>query len=220
MSNISHDYIEEYIRALLPVRTGTIGELEKYAIENNVPIIHPEVAQFLRVLIKSHKVKNVLEIGTAIGYSACIMAQAAGFDAQLVTIERDDSMCELAVQNIAALNMQENIKVLKGDAIDILNTMEGEFDLVFLDAAKGHYDAFLPFCLNRLKLGGLLVCDNVLFRGMVASNHLLIRRKITIVKRMRKYLTHISSMPELETVVLPIGDGIAFSTKLMEVVNE
>lgn len=216
MSNISHDYIEEYIRSLLPPRIGTIGELEKYAIENNVPIIHPEVAQFLRVLIKSNKVKNILEVGTAIGYSAGIMAEAAGVDSRITTIERDDNMFELAESNIEALKLKENIKILKGDALEVLANIDGSFDLVFLDAAKGHYDAFLPLCLKLLKTGGLLVCDNVLFRGMVASNHLLIRRKITIVKRMRKYLTHISAMPELETVVLPIGDGIAFSTKLEE----
>jgi predicted O-methyltransferase YrrM len=217
MSNISHDYIEDYIRELLPQRSGIIGEMENYAIENNVPIIHPEVAQFLRVLIKSHGVKSVLEIGTAIGYSAAIMSEAIGNDAKVVTIERDEEMYSKASDNIKLLNMENNIEIIKGDAMEVLGGVTGKFDLIFLDAAKGHYDHFLPLCLDSLKINGLLVCDNVLFRGMVASNKLLIRRKITIVKRMRKYLSHISSMPELETVVLPIGDGIAFSTKLKEV---
>jgi len=216
MSNISHDYIEEYIRGLLPTRNGIIGDMEKYALENNVPIIHPEVAQFLRVLIKAHGVKSVLEVGTAIGYSAGLMAEAIGADARIITIERDDSMYNLALENIKLLQMEKNITVNKGDAMEVLSGIEERFDMIFLDAAKGHYDHFLPLCLKALKVNGLLVSDNVLFRGMVATNALLIRRKITIVKRMRKYLTHISSMPELETVVLPIGDGIALSTKLKE----
>jgi predicted O-methyltransferase YrrM len=268
MSNIAHDYIEEYIRELLPKRTDIIGEMEAYAIENNVPIIHPEVAQLLRVLIKTKGVVRILEVGTAIGYSAAVMAEAAASVAnantnanvnsiasastnfgvgvntntnvtetedtadkadtiftacpnstakagfEIVTIERDDAMYEMAVSNIKRLNMEQNIKVIKGDAMEVLDSIEGEFDMIFLDAAKGHYDHFLPMCLNKLKINGILVSDNALFRGMVATNKLLIRRKITIVKRMRKYLSHISSMPELETVVLAVGDGIALSTKL------
>lgn len=216
MSNISHDYIEDYIRGLLPKSEGHIKEMEDYALLNNVPIIHPEVAQLLRILIKSHGVKNILEVGTAIGYSASIMAAAAGEGSHVITIEREDDMCLIAAENIKLMGFDDSIKIVKGDAMEVLNEIEGEFDLVFLDAAKGHYDHFLPMCLERLKHGGLLVCDNVLFRGMVATNKLLIRRKITIVKRMRKYLSHISNMPGLETVILPIGDGVALSLKTKE----
>lgn len=220
MSNISHDYIEEYVRGLLPERKGVIKAMEDYAAEKDVPIIHPEVAQFIRVLIKSHGVKKILEVGTAIGYSASVMAEAAGEGCEIVTIERDDEMFSTAQENIKKMGLEKNIKIIKGDALEVLGEMNGEFDLVFLDAAKGHYDHFLPMCFRMLKKGGLLVSDNVLFRGMVATNELLIRRKITIVKRMRKYLTHISNMPGLETVVLPIGDGVAFSTKVEEVEYE
>lgn len=214
MSNIAHDYIEEYIRELIPEKQGYIKIMEDYAREKDVPIIHPEVGQFLKVLIKSHGVKKILEVGTAIGYSAGLMAAAAGNGCEIVTIERDEEMKNIAQENIQKLGLENNIKILYGDAIEVLENIQGEFDMVFLDAAKGHYDHFLPMCLKLLKTNGLLVGDNVLFRGMVATNKLLIRRKITIVKRMRKYLTHISSMKELETVVLPIGDGIALSCKL------
>lgn len=214
MSNISHDYIEEYIRGLIPEKQGYIKIMEDYAGEKNVPIIHPEVGQFLKVLIKSHGVKKILEVGTAIGYSASLMAEAAGNDCKIVTIERDEEMKNLAHENIQKLGLENNIEIIYGDALEVLENIHGEFDMVFLDAAKGHYDHFLPMCLKLLKTNGLLVGDNVLFRGMVATNKLLIRRKITIVKRMRKYLTHISSMKELETVILPIGDGIALSCKL------
>ena len=112
MSNISHDYTEEYIRGLLPQRKGVILEMEKYALENNVPIIHSEVAQFLRVLIKSHNVKSILEVGTAIGYSASLMAESAidaGNDCRVVSIERNDEMYNLALQNIKLMGMENNI---------------------------------------------------------------------------------------------------------------
>ncbi|MCX7884254.1 MAG: O-methyltransferase, partial [Caloramator sp.] len=165
-------------------------------------------------------VKKILEVGTAIGYSALIMAEASGKDCEVVSIERDDEMYNKAIENIKIMQREDSIKVIKGDALEVLKDIEGEFDLIFLDAAKGHYDKFLPLCLKHLKIKGLLVCDNVLFRGMIATNKLLIRRKITIVKRMRKYLSHISNMPELETVVLPIGDGIALCCKMEEVYNE
>lgn len=214
MSNIAHDYIEEYIRELIPEKQGHIKVMEDYAKENDIPIIHPEVGQFLKVLIKSHGVKKILEVGTAIGYSAALMADAAGDDCEIVTIERDEEIRNIAQENINKLGLKNNIKILYGDALEVLENVQGEFDMVFLDAAKGHYDHFLPRCLSLLKTKGLLVGDNVLFRGMVATNKLLIRRKITIVKRMRKYLTHISNMKELETVVLPVGDGIALSCKL------
>lgn len=214
MSNIAHDYIEDYIRGLIKQPDGNIKSMEEYAHQNNVPIIHPEVAQFLKVIIKTHKVKRILEVGTAIGYSACVMAQAAGEGVSITTIERDDAMYEIALKNIEESGFADSIKVIKGDAMEVLNDINGEFDLIFLDAAKGHYDHFLPLCLDNLKYNGLLISDNVLFRGMVATNELLIRRKITIVKRMRAYLQHISDMPELETVIMPMGDGLALSCKI------
>lgn len=217
MSNIAHDYIEEYIRQLIPEKPLNIKELEKYASENNVPIIHPEVAQFLTVLIKACGAKRILEVGTAIGYSSIVMAQAAGEGCEIITIEKSDEMCERALNNIREFGYEEKIEVVKGDAMDVLNNIQGSFDMVFLDAAKGHYDHFLPMCLEHLKVKGILVSDNALFRGMVANNNLLIRRKITIVKRMRKYLKHISSMDELETSLLPLGDGVALSCKIKEV---
>ena len=218
MSNVSYDYIEDYIRGLIPEKTGSLKTMEDYAEENHVPIIHPEVGQFLRVIIKSHKVKRILEVGCAIGYSSCLMAQAAGEDCQITTIERDEEMYEKAVANITAMGLDRNITVLKGDAMELLATIQGEYDMIFLDAAKGHYDHFLPDCTRVLKKGGIIIGDNVLFRGMVASRELVIRRKITILKRMRKYLQHISNMKQLETVVLPIGDAVAFSCKVEELI--
>lgn len=214
MSNISHDYIENYIRGLIPENHGIISEMEHYAKENNVPIVHPEVAQFLRVIIKTKGIKRILEVGTAIGYSASVMAEAAGCDCKIVTIEKNEDMYNMALKNIKSLGYDDRIDVIYGDAMDELKHIDGSYDMIFLDAAKGHYEHFLSLCLNRLNIGGLIISDNALFRGMVASNELLIRRKITIVKRMRKYLNLISNMEELETVVMPLGDGVAMSCKI------
>lgn len=214
MSDISHDYIENYIRGLIKDNSGYIKLMEDYAIENNVPIIHKEVAQFLRVIIKSHKIKNILEVGCAIAYSSSVMVEAAGEDSHVTTIERSDDMEKIAKENIKKLGYEKNITLIKGDALEVLDDVKGEYDMIFLDASKGHYDEFLTKCLKKLKTGGLLISDNVLFRGMVATNDLVKRRKITIVKRMRKYLENISKDENLETVILPIGDGIALTCKL------
>lgn len=213
MSAISHDYIETYIRGLIKENNGYIKEMEDYAVENNVPIIHKEVAQFLKVIIKSHNIKKILEAGTAIGYSSSIMAKAAGKDSKVTTIEINDDMYNISRENIEKLKLKDNIEVIKGDALEVLENITGEYDMIFLDASKGHYDEFLNKCLDKLKPNGLLISDNVLFRGMVATNDLVKRRKITIVKRMRKYLENISTSENLETSILPIGDGIALTCK-------
>lgn len=214
MSNVSHDYIEEYIRGLIKNSSGYLECMEEYALENNVPIIHKEVAQFLKVIIKSHNIKNILEVGTAIGYSSSIMASASGKDSSIKTIEINNDMYDISIENIKKLGFENNITVIKGDALEVLDDIDGEYDMIFLDASKGHYDEFLNKCLKKLKTKGLLISDNVLFRGMIASNDLVKRRKITIVKRMRKYLKNISNDKNLETVILPIGDGVALSCKL------
>lgn len=213
MSNIVYDYIEDYIRGMLPESAGLINEMEKYAAENHVPIIQPEVARFLSFLIKGRDVKNILEVGTAIGYSAMVMHSAAR-GCRIVTIERDPDMIAQAKKNISSAGLEGDIEIIEGEAGEVLKKMEGSFDLVLLDAAKGQYLQFFPDCHRMLKYNGIIFADNVLFRGMVANNELLIRRKITIVKRMRKYLKYMSSNPDYDTSVLPLGDGVAVSLKL------
>ncbi|CCJ34622.1 O-methyltransferase [Caloramator australicus] len=216
MSSIVHDYVEDYIRGLIQQKDEILLELEDYAAKNSVPIIHKEVGQLLKILIKGNDVKNILEVGTAIGYSAILMAKACE-DCKITSIERDETMLNKAMENINKANLNNRIKIIFGEAGEVLPNLEGKFDLIFLDAAKGHYIHFLPDCLRLLKDGGMLISDNVLFRGMIATNELVKRRKITIVKRLRRYLDAISNHPNLETVVLPIGDGLAISLKIKEV---
>lgn len=213
MSKIVYDYIEDYIRGLLPENHGLLREMEAYAEENHIPIIQPEVARFLSFIIKSGNVKSILEVGTAIGYSALVMHTAAG-GCRIVTIERDTEMIDKASLNIEKAGISSDVTILRGEADEILAGMEDRFDLVFLDAAKGQYMEFFPHCHRMLNLKGIIFADNVLFRGMVATNELLIRRKITIVKRMRKYLKYISENENYDTSILPLGDGVAVSMKI------
>ena len=214
MGTINQDYIENYIRGLLCEKDPLIQKLEAYSTEHRVPIIQPEVKQFLTVIIKSSGVKSILEVGTAIGYSAMVFCNAMD-GGKVVTVEIKEEMQRLALENIANSPYSKNIEVILGDANQVVKDIKGQFDCIFLDGAKGHYIHLLDACLELLKPGGLLISDNVLFRGMVASNELVKRRKITIVKRMRKYLEAISNHPQLTTSIVPIGDGVALSWKKM-----
>lgn len=213
MSGVTYDYMEEYLRSLIPESGGVLKDLEEYAISNNVPIIQKEAGKFLEVMISIMKPKKILELGTAIGYSSIMMSMTAGQESRVVTIERDKSMIELANGNISRFGFQDRIKVVEGDCLEVLEAMEDEFDLVFMDAGKGHYKYFLPHCLRMLKKDGVIIADNVLFRGMIASKELVKRRKITIVKRMRDYLNMVNSDEGLITTVLPMGDGIAVTKR-------
>ncbi len=213
LSNINESSIEEYIRNLIPIKDNFLLEIEKYAVLNHVPIIHPEVAQLIRVLIKISKPKKILEIGTAIGYSALVMASAMESNGKVTTIEKRDDMISIANKNIQDNGYSSMIKIIKGEAEEVLPTINDDFDFIFIDAAKGQYMEFFPHCIRNLVHGGIIVSDNVLYKGMVASDELIVRRKKTIVKRMRNYLDYITSNNAFESSVIPIGDGVAITYK-------
>ena len=156
---------------------------------------------------------RILELGTAIGFSSILMYEASGNNPDIVTIERDEKMIELAKINLKKFNLQDKIKIEEGDCLEVLEKLQEPFDLIFMDAGKGHYNHFLPHCLRLLKEDGIIIADNVLFRGMVASKELVKRRKITIVKRMKTYLEMVSSDENLITSVIPMGDGIAITKR-------
>lgn len=215
MGEINQDYIEEYIRSLLIEEDPFLQKLESYSSINHIPIIHPEVKRLLSVIIKSCNIKSILEIGTAIGYSSIAFCKAMG-SGKVVTIEINEDMRQIAAENIKLAGYGDTIEIVAGDASDVVKDIDGQFDLIFLDGAKGHYIHLLEACLSLLKPGGLLISDNVLFRGMIACDDLVKRRKITIVKRMRKYLEAISTHPQLDTSIVPIGDGLAISYKREE----
>jgi predicted O-methyltransferase YrrM len=171
----------------------------------------------LAVLIKSANIKSILEVGTAIGYSAIHMGLCAGEGFSITTVERNEESAVKAAAYIKQAGMENNINIITGDASELLKDIPGSFDMIFVDAAKGQYMEFMKDSIGKLRTGGLFVCDNVLFRGMVAERSLLIRRKITIVKRLKKFLSFISSCESLQTTVIPMGDGMSISCKLKEV---
>ena len=213
MSGITYDYMEDYIRGLIPESTGKLKELEEFAKENGVPIAQKETIKFLEFMVNFKKPLRILELGTAIGYSAVTMYEAAGTQPHITTIERSEEMIKYAKENLKAFGLEENIIIEEGDCLEILERLEEPYDLIFMDAGKGHYNHFLPHCLRLLKKDGIIIADNVLFRGMVASDDLVKRRKITIVKRMRTYLDMVSNDENLVTSVIPMGDGIAITKR-------
>lgn len=210
---ICYDYINDYIRKTIKQNDGLLAELENFARENHVPIVHPEVAAFLKVIGLALKPSRILEVGTAIGYSAILLSTVLEPGGRIDTIDRYELMLERARNNINNAGLKDVINIIEGDASDVLKCLEHKYDIVFLDAAKGQYPEFLPECLRLLRTGGLLVSDNVLYKGMIATDELVVRRKKTIVRRLRDYLKTICSMDELETSILPIGDGVAISFK-------
>lgn len=213
MSNIVNEHVQTYIRDLVHEEETYFLQLEAYAEENHVPIIHKEVKNLLAFVVQSTNAKSILEIGTAIGYSASIFARAMNGKGKITSIERREDYHQMAMKNVEALNYETLFDFRLGDAMDVLDTLDETYDLIFVDAAKGHYQVFLDKCLNKLRVGGVIVSDNVLYQGMIASDELVIRRKKTIVKRMRHYLEYISHHPQLTTTLLPMSDGIALSYK-------
>lgn len=212
MSGITHDYMEQYIRCLIKDHNGILKELEDYAHNNSVPIIHKEVAKFLELMISIKKPLKILELGTAIGYSAILMSLSSK-NSTITTIERDSKMIELAQSNIEKYGLKDKINVIQGDCLEVLEKLDDKYDIIFMDAGKGHYNHFLHHCMRLLSDDGIIIADNVLFRGMVATDELVKRRKITIVKRMRKYLDMVSEDENLITSVIPMGDGIAVTKR-------
>ena len=213
MSGITYDYMEEYLRGLIGESSGRLKELEGFAKENGVPIVQKEAGKFLELMVSMKKPLKILELGTAIGYSSILMYDASKTNPDIVTIERSKEMIELAKENIKRFNLEDKITIKEGDCLEVLENLDEKFDLIFMDAGKGHYNHFLPHCLRLLKEDGIIIADNVLFRGMVPSQELVKRRKITIVKRMRTYLEMVSNDENLITSVIPMGDGIAITKR-------
>lgn len=213
MSGITYDYMEQYIRSLIENNSEELKQLEDYAIKNSVPIVHKEVRKFLEVMINIKKPKTILELGTAIGYSSILMCKASGNISRIDTIERDLNMVKISKDNIKLYGYDSNINVINGECLEVLKKLQGKYDMIFIDAGKAHYNHFLPECLRLLDDNGIIIADNVLFRGMVASKELVIRRKITIVKRMKNFLEQVSKSKQLMASVIPMGDGIAVITR-------
>lgn len=210
---IVYPYITTYIRGEIPKRKGILTELEEYAEKNAVPIVQPETAKLLETMMCVKRPVRILEVGCAIGYSAILMSQYLSAGGSITTIEWDAKTAEIARENIARAELSDKITVVLGDAKDIVPTLTGEYDVIFLDGPKAHYIYMLNDCIRLLKKGGMLISDNVLYKGMIADDEHVIKRKITIVKRLRRFISAQMQRDELETVILPLGDGVTVAVK-------
>lgn len=195
-----------------------LNDLEKFAKETDVPIIRKEMQTFLRFLLTFYKPMKILEVGTAIGFSALLMSDYAPEGCQITTIEKYEKRIPIARENFEKAGKADCITLLEGDAVDILKGLDGTYDMIFMDAAKGQYINFMPDILRLLADGGLLVSDNVLQDGdIIESRFAVTRRNRTIHSRMREYLFELAHHEQLETCILPVGDGITLSVKRKKV---
>ena len=203
-----------FINSLDAGNAPYLNELERYAKKTNVPIIRTEMQSLLKFLLAMKEPKEILEVGTAIGFSALLMSEYGPKDCHITTIEKYEKRIPLAKENFKKAGKEENITLLEGDATEILQTLTGTYDFIFMDAAKGQYINFLPDILRLLKVGGLLISDNVLQDGdIIESRFAVTRRNRTIHARMREYLYELKHHEDLETVILPVGDGVTISVR-------
>ena len=212
---ITQDRISTFINSFDTGNTPFLNELEKYALETNVPIIRPQMQSFLKLLLAIKQPKQILEVGTAIGFSALLMSEYGPENCSIATIEKYEKRIPLAKENFKKAGKEEQIVLLEGDAVEILKELDGFYDFIFMDAAKGQYIHFLPDILKLMPIGGLLISDNVLQDGdVLESRYAVTRRDRTIHSRMREYLYALKHNEQLRTDILPIGDGVTVSVKL------
>ncbi len=212
---MNNDRLTTFINSLDQGNPAWLNELEKEALETNVPIIRRDTQSLLRTLIASVRPGRILEVGTAVGFSALCMSEYAPEGCRITTIEKYEKRIPIARQNFARYGREDAITLLEGDAADVLAEMEGEYDFIFMDAAKGQYLHFMPDVVRLLRTGGMLVSDNVLQDGdILESRYAVTRRDRTIHARMREYLYELKHHPRLVTSILPVGDGVAVSVKV------
>ena len=203
-----------YINSLDTGNTAMLDQIEREATADYVPIIRKEMQSFLKFLLAMKKPARILEVGTAVGFSAILMAEYDPVPCQITTIENYEKRIPIARENFKRAGKEAQIALLEGDAAEVLKTLEGSYDFIFMDAAKGQYIHFLPEILRLLAKDGVLVSDNVLQDGdVIESRFAVTRRNRPIHKRMREYLYTLTHSEELVTAVLPVGDGITLSTR-------
>lgn len=204
-----------FIRSLDQGNIPFLNEIEREAREAGVPVIRPETQRLLRFLLRMQKPRRILEIGSAVGFSALLMSEYAPADCHITTIENYEKRIVQARENFKRAGREDRVTLLAGDAAEILPELRESYDMIFMDAAKGQYLSFLPEVMRLLSPEGLLVSDNVLQEGdILESRYAVTRRDRTIHTRMREYLYRITHDVRLETVILPVGDGVAVSKGL------
>ena len=203
-----------YINSLDRGNTPFLEELEQTALRDRGPVIRREMQSFIKTFLAMNQPGRILEVGTAIGFSTLLMCEYGREDLQIVTIENYDKRIPIARENFRRAGREDQITLLEGDAGELLKTLEGPFDMIFMDAAKGQYIHWLPDIRRLMTKGSVLISDNVLQEGDIIESHYLVeRRKRTIYKRMREYLYELKHDPSFVTSILPLGDGVTVSVK-------
>ncbi len=210
----NNERIVSFICSLNQEDHALVSRIEREAREQEIPIVRTETKELLKVLERIQKPKRILEVGTAVGFSAVYMCQFLPENGKIVTIENYPPRIQKAKENFHLAGVEDKITLLEGDAAELLPQLQDSFDMIFMDAAKGQYLRFLPEVLRLLAPGGLLISDNVLQDGDVLESHYAVtKRDRTIHSRMRQYLYELKHHPMLETSILPIGDGVAVSIR-------
>ncbi len=214
MNNIVNERVVSFINSFDTGDSPVCMSIEEEARRDMVPIIRKEMASFLKVILSMKKPLNILEIGTAVGYSAVLMGENTGDDTRITTIENYDVRIPIARQNFVRAGMDSKITLIEGDALEVLKTLTGPYDFIFMDAAKAQYITILPDVIRLLDKDGILITDNVLQEGdIIESRYAVTRRNRTIYERMREYLYAVTHSDELTTSIVPIGDGITISIR-------
>ena len=207
MANINYKHTSQFIEDLL--NDTDFVDIRKYAIENNVPIMNSQTKELIISILQIKKPKAILEIGTAIGYSSLCFSKYT--DAEITTIELDKKSASIAKENFKKYNV--NVNLINDDAMKALRDINQGFDFVFIDANKSRYLDYFKMTSKLLNEGGIIIADNVLFRGEVSNDDIMERRKNTLVKRLRNFLAYITDLEDFITSVIPIGDGLTLSVR-------
>ena len=203
-----------YIHSLESSEKPVIEEIEQEALDTFVPIIRKETQSFLKVLLMMKKPLRILEVGTAVGFSAILMSEYMPEEGHITTIENYVKRIPIARENFKRAGKEDKITLIEGDALEVMKSLEGPFDFIFMDAAKGQYIYYMPEAIRLLAPEGVLMSDNVLQDGdIIESRFVVERRNRTIHSRMREYLYELKHHEELQTSILPLGDGVALSIK-------
>jgi predicted O-methyltransferase YrrM len=214
MNNIVNERVVSFINSFDTGDSPVCMSIEEEARRDMVPIIRKEMASFLKVILAMKKPLNILEIGTAVGYSAVLMGENTSENTKITTIENYEVRIPIARNNFARAGMDDKITLIEGDALEVLKTLTGPYDFIFMDAAKAQYITILPDVIRLLDKDGILITDNVLQEGdIIESRYAVTRRNRTIYERMREYLYAVTHSDELVTSIAPIGDGITISIR-------
>lgn len=185
-------------------------EIKNKALSNHIPIIMDDTLEVISKIMKENQIKSILEIGTAVGYSAICFSKYMTEDGFIDTIERDEERIKEAKKNVKDMELQEKINIYEGDAVEILPTLNKKYDMVFIDAAKGKYPFFLKESLRMLNENGIIFADNILYKGYVMSDYNKHKQR-TAVRNLREYIKEVTENPNIETEILEVGDGLAIS---------